>query len=182
MIVELEGEDQPLQPLLKTSMELRFEGGRTLQAITSVITAHYSYEGKANGQTGNLLRRIIVAAVPNGLLKERYSPNRQRTVFGVGKHSSGRGEEPRARIYYSRFRQFALWRVQEIRFDDQGRDEFHWVDVQPDGQPQNVPIVVEARLKSPSGGALAIAREVAPEAPMPPPASAPPGPGGPASG
>jgi Type II restriction enzyme SfiI len=159
-------------------MDLRFEGGRTRRAVTSVITAHYSYDTKPTGQTGNHLRKIIVAAVPNGLLKERYSPNRQKTVFGVGKHSSGRGEDPRVRIYYATLRDFAMWRVQEIRFDDQGRDEFRWVDVQPDGQPQNVPVAVEARLKSPTEGVSAMAQAAAPESPPPP--LAPPGSGGPA--
>lgn len=152
MDVFLGSKEAPLQPLLKTAMDLRFEGGIVKKAITSVVTAHYSYDIKPAGQVGNRLQRVIVAAVPNGLLKERYSPSRERTVFGVGKQSSGRGEDPRVRIYYSMLRSFAAWRVQEVVFDDRGRDQFNWKDVDEQGTIQTIEVAVEARLKLPEAG------------------------------
>ncbi len=152
MTVYLESKDRPILPLLRPTMEFRFENGQTKQALTTVITAHYSYDDKAKGQVGKWLRKLTLCAVPNGLLQERYSPNRQRTVFGVGKHSSGRGEEPRVRVYYETVRQFAHWRVQEINFDAHGKDAFAWEDVGPDGQPHQENVVVEPRISPPFSG------------------------------
>jgi hypothetical protein len=152
MDVLLESKKEPLQPLLKMAMDLRFEGGLVRKAITSVITAHYSYDIKPVGQVGNRLQKIIVAAVPNGLLKERYSSSRERTVFGVGKQSSGRGEGPRVRIYYSTLRSFAVWRMQEIVFDELGHDRFDWKDIDDQGSSQTIQVAVEARLKLPEAG------------------------------
>jgi Type II restriction enzyme SfiI len=152
MDVLLESKKEPLQPLLRTAMELRFEGGLVKKAITTVITAHYSYDIKPAGLVGDRLQRIIVAAVPNGLLKERYSPSRQRTIFGVGKQSSSRGEDPRVRIYYATLRSFAAWRVQEIVFAEDGRDQFDWKDLDEEGQLVTIPVSVEARLKTPGAG------------------------------
>lgn len=63
MDVLLKSKEEPLQPGLKTAMDVRFEGGIVKKAITSVITAHYSYDIKPPGQDGNRLQRIIVAAV-----------------------------------------------------------------------------------------------------------------------
>ena len=38
-----------IEPLLKEVMELRFENDKIRQALTTVITAHYSYEDKQAG-------------------------------------------------------------------------------------------------------------------------------------
>lgn len=142
----------PNEPKLNKWMDLRFEGNRVARAITSLVTVHYSYDVKGAGQVGNRLRKIIVSAVPNGLLQDRYSPSKERTIFGAGKHSPGRKEEPRVRIYYKKLRSFALWRVQEINFAADGIDRFEWKDVDEQGNPVTSPVYVEARLKMPGAG------------------------------
>lgn len=148
-----DGQPRPhLEPKLNKWMELRFDGDHISKAITSVVTVHYSYDVKMPGQVGNRLRKIIMSAVPNGLLQDRYSPSSQRTIFAPGKHSPGRGEDPRVRIYYGKLLSFAHWRVQEILFGPDGQDTFHWKDIDEQGRPITIPVSVEARLKMPVAG------------------------------
>ena len=152
MVANLEAKPEPLTPLLRQTMDIQFEGNEVRPALTTVLTVHYTYADKAEGQIGKTLAKITLCAVPNGLLQERYSPSRERTVFNVGKHSSGRGEDPRVRIVYETMRAFAPWRVQDIFFDDGGRDTFAWRDVDDNGQEVQMPVPVESRLKLPAAG------------------------------
>ena len=38
------------------------------------------------------------------------------TYFGQGKHSPARGEVPRVRVYFDRFKKACPWRLQELHY------------------------------------------------------------------
>ena len=71
----------------------------------------------------HLLQDITVAAVPNGLLQDRYNPNPQDTIWLAGRNSPRRGEEFRVRLSFARLKQKAKWRVQRIPLPPNG---FQW--------------------------------------------------------
>jgi hypothetical protein len=88
--------------------------------LTTTLFVKYNYE-EQNGT--NLLKSITVAAVPNGMLQERYNPSTQDTIWIAGRNAPTLGEEFRVRLSFSRLKQKAKWRVQKISLLPDG---FHW--------------------------------------------------------
>ncbi len=88
--------------------------------LTTTLFVKYNYEEKLDT---NVLRSITVAAVPNGMLQERYNSSTKNTIWLAGRNSPIRGEEFRVRLSFSLLKQRANWRVQRISLDP---DEFHW--------------------------------------------------------
>jgi len=78
--------------------------------LTTTIFVKYNYEEAA----GNILRSITVAAVPNGILQDRYNPTAQDTIWIVGRNAPTLGEEFRVRLSFHRLKEKAGWRVQHI--------------------------------------------------------------------
>ena len=78
--------------------------------LTTTIFVKYNYEEA----TGNILRSITVAAVPNGILQDRYNPTAQDTIWIVGRNAPTLGEEFRVRLSFHRLKEKAGWRVQHI--------------------------------------------------------------------
>lgn len=74
---------------------------RDTNYITTTIFVKYNYEGKNNH---NELKSITVAAVPNGLLQERYNPSAQDTIWIAGRNAPSRGEVFRVRLSFSRLK------------------------------------------------------------------------------
>lgn len=62
----------------------------------------------------NILRSITLAAVPNGILQERYNPAANDTIWMAGRNAPSRGEVFRVRLSFSRLKKKAPWRVQRI--------------------------------------------------------------------
>jgi hypothetical protein len=93
---------------------------RDTSYITTTIFVKYNYNEVANS---NELKSISVAAVPNGLLQERYNPSPQDTIWIVGRNAPSRGEAFRVRISLSRLKTKASWRVQKIPIPP---DNFVW--------------------------------------------------------
>lgn len=60
------------------------------------------------------LLRVVVAAIPNGQLQERYNPTADDTIWRVGKDAPTLGEKFRVRLNYELLHAKAPWRVQEI--------------------------------------------------------------------
>lgn len=87
--------------------------------LTTTIFVKYNYEEAA----GNVLRSITVAAVPNGILQDRYNPTAQDTIWIAGRNAPTLGEEFRVRLSFHRLKGRANWRVQHIPMLP---DEFSW--------------------------------------------------------
>jgi len=88
--------------------------------LTTTLFVKYNYE-EYTGK--NLLKSITVAAVPNGMLQDRYNPSTHDTIWIAGRNAPTLGEEFRVRLSFSRLKQKAKWRVQKISLLP---DEFHW--------------------------------------------------------
>ena len=88
--------------------------------LTTTIFVKYNYEEQDNT---NLLKSITIAAVPNGMLQDRYNPSTHDTIWIAGRNAPTLGEEFRVRLSFSRLKQKAKWRVQKISLLP---DEFHW--------------------------------------------------------
>jgi len=88
--------------------------------LTTTLFVKYNY----HEQDGvNALKSITVAAVPNGMLQDRYNPNAQDTIWIAGRNAPTLGEEFRVRLSFHRLKEIANWRVQRIPLLP---DEFHW--------------------------------------------------------
>ncbi|HEY84539.1 MAG TPA: BglI family type II restriction endonuclease [Chloroflexi bacterium] len=84
---------------------------RDTNYIITTIFVKYNYEQIDNC---NKLKSITIAAVPNGLLQERYNPSFQDTIWIAGRNAPSREEVFRARLSFSRLKSKAAWRVQKI--------------------------------------------------------------------
>jgi len=88
--------------------------------LTTTLFVKYNYQ-EQNGT--NTLKSITVAAVPNGMLQDKYNPTTQDTIWIAGRNAPTLGEEFRVRLSFSRLKQKANWRVQKIFLLP---EEFHW--------------------------------------------------------
>jgi hypothetical protein len=88
--------------------------------ITTTIFVKFNYD-EEHGI--NELKSITVAAVPNGMLQDRYNVDAQDTIWLAGRNSPKRGEEFRVRLNLARLKHKARWRVQRIPLSPQ---EFQW--------------------------------------------------------
>ncbi|MCI0524302.1 MAG: SfiI family type II restriction endonuclease [Acidobacteria bacterium] len=79
--------------------------------ITTTLFVKYNYQESA---TGNSLTSIAVAALPNGLLQEKYNPSSQDTIWLAGRNAPTLGEEFRVRLSFARLKAKSSWRVQKI--------------------------------------------------------------------
>ena len=84
--------------------------GRSLYVVT--VFAKYIYD-VVNG--AHVLKRIIAACLPNGLLQDQYNPSENDTIWRVGRNAPTLGEDFRVRISFSELRAKAPWRVQDIQ-------------------------------------------------------------------
>ncbi|MFZ5863510.1 MAG: SfiI family type II restriction endonuclease [Nitrospirota bacterium] len=100
--------------------------------LATTLLAHYNYVASP-GNDGRdrppyRLSRVTLAAIPNGLLQERYNPDDQDTIWIAGRNAPSRGENFRVRLSFNRLQQKAPWRVQTADFDDNGRLTMTWRD------------------------------------------------------
>lgn len=84
---------------------------RDTSYITTTIFVKYNY---VETGSGNNLKSITVAAVPNGLLQARYNPSPQETIWLAGRNAPTLGEAFRVRLSFGLLKAKAPWRVQEI--------------------------------------------------------------------
>ncbi|RRR65695.1 MAG: type II restriction endonuclease [Candidatus Viridilinea halotolerans] len=83
--------------------------------LTTTIFVKYAYEESEKRN----LRYIIIAALPNGLLQDRYNLHELDTIWLAGRNAPSLGEEFRVRLHFERLRQKAPWRVQNIPMQPQ---------------------------------------------------------------
>lgn len=79
--------------------------------LTTTLFVKYNYaarEGK------NELRTITVAALPNGMLQQKYNPAATDNIWGSGRDSPKRKEKFRVRLSFPKLKGRANWRVQKI--------------------------------------------------------------------
>ncbi|HLF88251.1 MAG TPA: SfiI family type II restriction endonuclease [Anaerolineales bacterium] len=79
--------------------------------LTTTLFAKYNYQ---EHERQNTLESITIAAVPNGMLQDRYNPTAHETIWIAGRNAPTLGEEFRVRLSFSRLKQKANWRVQKI--------------------------------------------------------------------
>lgn len=82
--------------------------------ITTTLLSHYHYE-EQNGKY--LLKYLTLAAIPNGILQDRYNPDADNTIWIAGRDAPSRGEEFRVRLSFHRLKIKAVWRVQTIEYN-----------------------------------------------------------------
>lgn len=83
--------------------------------LTTTIFVKYSYIAiPGNGVLRNELRKIIIAALPNGMLQEKYNPDCNDTIFRAGRNAPSRNEAFRVRLKFDELKNKADWRVQVI--------------------------------------------------------------------
>lgn len=142
------GEVGTLEPGVPPHVEIPSGQGTLVLAVTSSFFVHFYYE-KLKEKTFDdkppfrHLKAIYILAVPHATLKDRYNPDADRTFFGQGKHSPARGEEPRIRIYFSRFKAMCPWRLQELVYEQGagiiGPSLAVWRDVDDSGKEVQTP-------------------------------------------
>ena len=91
--------------------------------ITTTIFVKYVYDTKHGA---NILKKVIVACLPNGLLQNRYNPTPQETIWVSGPNAPTRGEAFRTRLSFARLKAKRNWRVQSIFIDPEA--PFAWDD------------------------------------------------------
>lgn len=92
--------------------------------LTTTVLVKYWYE--ENAKDKNELKLIRVAALPNGMLQNRYNPSPQETIWTGGPNAPSRNEPFRTRLSFKRLKSKATWRVQDIPIDPEA--SFVWVD------------------------------------------------------
>ena len=79
--------------------------------ITTTIFVKYNYQAR---QESNSLQSITVAAVPNGILQERYNPSANDGIWLAGRNAPTLGEAFRVRLSFPLLKAKRSWRVQTI--------------------------------------------------------------------
>lgn len=88
--------------------------------LTTTVFVKYNYEEVENINT---LKSITVAALPNGMLQDRYNPGADDGIWLAGRNALSLGEEFRVRLSFRLLKKKAAWRVQCIPMPP---EEFNW--------------------------------------------------------
>lgn len=124
---KIEGENTATLQTAQTSLRIRqmrggnivdeqgklptiIRAGRT-DYLTTTIFVKYNYQIL---RRKNSLENIIVAALPNGILQERYNPDSENTIWLAGRNAPSRGEPFRVRLAFDLLKAKMNWRVQDI--------------------------------------------------------------------
>jgi len=89
--------------------------------LATTLLVHYRYKSSGSGSSRDVppyyLQHVTLAAIPNGLLQDRYNPDQLDTIWIAGRNAPTRGEAFRVRLSFNRLQQRATWRVQTIKYD-----------------------------------------------------------------
>lgn len=94
---------------------------REQRYLTTTIFVKYNYLEAQTGQ--NRLDTITIAALPNGMLQDRYNPTARDTIWLAGRNAPTLGEAFRVRLAFPQLKAKATWRVQNMPLPPQ---EFQW--------------------------------------------------------
>ncbi len=87
--------------------------------LTTTCLIHFMYE---DVEETHRLREVTIAAIPNGLLQERYNPTDEDGIWLAGRNAPTRGEDFRVRVSFAGLKSKALWRVQTIHFNEEPKE------------------------------------------------------------
>ena len=87
--------------------------------LTTTCLIHFMYEDK---NKIHYLKEVTIAAIPNGLLQEKYNPDFSDNIWLVGRNAPTLGEDFRVRLSFAKLKQKASWRVQKIVYDQFTRE------------------------------------------------------------
>ena len=87
--------------------------------LTTTLLMHYRY-GDEGGR--HVLQRITLAAIPNGLLQDRYNPTPDDTIWRAGRNAPTLGEDFRVRLCFPELNEKCAWRVQRLQYDTANRN------------------------------------------------------------
>jgi hypothetical protein len=90
--------------------------------LTTTIFVKYNY---TDLEHGSRLERITLAALPNGMLQDRYNPTPETGFWLAGRNAPMRGEPFRVRLSFLRLKTACRWRVQSIPLPP---ESFVWDD------------------------------------------------------
>lgn len=134
------GQSASLDPGVPAHHDIRAYSGNLLHAVTTTMFVHWHYSKTPQPGKERELLSIFAFCAPHASLKPRYNPTPYVTIFGEGKHSPGRNEEPRVRVYYSKLRRAMPWRLQELKYvANQNHALASWRDVDTNGIETNEP-------------------------------------------
>lgn len=100
--------------------EISEYGGKNYLTTTCLI--HFMYDDEISGV--HHLREVIMAAIPNGRLQDKYNPTVDDGIWLAGRNAPTLGEDFRVRVSFSRLKDKAAWRVQMITFNESNRECF----------------------------------------------------------
>lgn len=86
--------------------------------LTTMLLAHFEYEDIANAHH---LRHLTIAALPNGLLQDRYNATVDDTIWRAGRNAPSREEEFRVRLSFPALIAKQPWRVQRVNYQETRR-------------------------------------------------------------
>lgn len=90
--------------------------------ITTTLFVKYNY---LENEAGNTLDSITIAALPNGLLQQKYNPSPSDTIWLAGRNAQSLGEEFRVRLSFDRLKEKSGWRVQKLLLPP---NDFVWTE------------------------------------------------------
>ena len=85
--------------------------------LTTTCVVHFMYHDDGAGK--HHLREVTIAAIPNGILQDRYNPTPDDGIWLVGRNAPSRGEDFRARLGFAKLRKKAAWRAQAITYNEE---------------------------------------------------------------
>ncbi len=86
--------------------------------ITTTCIVHFMYQDDDKGE--HHLKEITIAAVPNGLLQDRYNPTAEDGIWLAGRNAPTLGEDFRVRLSFDKLKKKTKWRVQVISYNEEG--------------------------------------------------------------
>ncbi len=96
---------------------------REQRYITTTLFVKYNYIEDESGN--NTLSTITIAALPNGMLQDRYNPTARDTIWLAGRNAPSRGEAFRVRLSFQKLKEKAPWRVQILPTPP---NDFEWTE------------------------------------------------------
>lgn len=101
------GEEVRIDGLLPTVLD-----AGVARFVTTTIFVKYDYADL--GELQHSLTKIVVAALPNGMLQQRYNPTPQDGIWLAGPDAPTRGEKFRTRLGFTALKRKQPWRIQKI--------------------------------------------------------------------
>ena len=93
--------------------------------LSTTLLVHYCYSSPNQNQGRDVppynLNQMKLAAIPNGLLQERYNPDATKGFWRAGRDAPSLGEGFRVRLSFNDLQMQSSWRIQTITYNHQQR-------------------------------------------------------------